>query len=137
MSNSNSDNGGEEQHDTDQYPGHLAGNRVLDTKDDGTHLRVVGRTPWDAANSHIAAIGKTVSEVNACPPDAPVYICVYESSLDERFDARWQDWQGSYLAFMVGNYGLQTYSFPGTRLAHADGRPAEKWQQAAEDGGDA
>lgn len=135
MSNSTSENDGEqeEQHDTDQYPGHLPGTRVADTQEDGKHLRVVARTPWDAENSRIAAIGKTVYEVNDCPPDAPVYVCAYESMLDEQFGAKWQDWNGSYLAFMVGNYGLQTYSFPATRLAEAEDRPAEKWQEAAED----
>ena len=127
----------EQEEATDQYPGHLAGNRVSDTQEDGKHLRVVARTPWDAENSRIAAIGKSVYEVNDCPPDAPVYVCAYESSLDERFGAKWQDWSGAYLAFMVGNFGLQTYSFPATRLAKAEDRPAEKWQQAAEDGGGA
>lgn len=137
MSNSTSENGDEQEEqaeETEQYPGHLAGNRVADAQEDGKHLRVVARTPWDAENSRIAAIGKTVYEVNDCPPDAPVYFCAYESMLDEQFGAKWQDWGGAYLAFMVGNYGLQTYSFPATRLAEAESRPTEKWQQAAEDG---
>ncbi|AGM11840.1 hypothetical protein M201_gp73 [Haloarcula californiae tailed virus 2] len=136
MSNMTSENGGEQEdsseNDSEQYPGHLAGNRVEDTQEDGKHLRVVARTPHEAQASRIAAIGKTVAEVNDCPPDDPVYVCVYESTLDERFGAKWQNWQGAYLAFMVGNYGLQTYSFPATRLAKAEDRPAEKWKQAAE-----
>lgn len=134
------ENGGEEpsensgEQGADQYPGLLPGQRVEDTSEDAKRLRVVARTPHAAANSHIAAIGKTVAEVNDCPPDDPVYVCVYESTLDERFSAKWQDWGGAYLAFMVGNYGLQTYSFPATRLKKAEDRAIEKWQQAAEDG---
>lgn len=131
------ENGGEEQeneHEGEQYPGHLAGNRVEDLDEDGKHLRVVCRTPHEASEARIAAIGKTVAQVNEqYPPDDPVYVCTYESTLDERFGAKWQDWSGAYLAFMVGNYGLQTYSFPGSRLAKAEDRPAEKWQKAAED----
>ena len=141
------ENGGEqeEQHENhtddeaEQYPGHLAGNRVEDKDEDGKHLRVVARTPHTAENSRIAAIGKSVAEVNpGYPADSPVYVCTYESTLDERFGAKWQEWNGAYLAFMVGNYGLQTYSFPGPRLAKAEVRPAEKWKEAAAgDGGDA
>lgn len=116
----------------EQYPGFLPGARVDDRDSDGKHLRVLARTPHEAQRTRIAAIGKTVAEVNDCPPDDPVYICVYESTLDERFGAKWQDWAGSYLAFMVGNYGLQTYSFPGSRLLVAEDRPVEKWQKAAE-----
>lgn len=132
------ENGGEEpsentEAEAEQYPGLLAGARVEDTQEDGKHLRVVARTPHPAEDSHIAAIGKTVAEVNECPPDDPVYVCVYESTLDERFGAKWQSWGGAYLAFMVGNYGLQTYSFPGSRLEKAEDRPVEKWQEAAED----
>ena len=119
--------------EAEQYPGHLAGNRVEDLDEDGKHLRVVARTPHQASESRIAAIGQTVAEVNPdYPADDPVYICVYESTLDERFGAKWQGWGGAYLAFMVGNYGLQTYSFPGSRLREAEDRPQEKWQQAAE-----
>jgi len=138
MSNCTSDDGEqEEQHENEaeQYPGHLPGNRVEDAQEDGKHLRVVARTPHCAEDSRIAAIGKTVAQVNECPPDDVVYVCTYESTLDERFGAKWQEWTGAYLAFMVGNYGLQTYSFPGTRLAEAEDRPAEKWAEAAEDGG--
>lgn len=121
----------EAEQEAEQYPGHLPGSRVEDREEDGKHLRVVARTPHDAASSRIAAIGKTVAEVNECPPDDPVYICVYESTLDERFGATWQEWGGAYLAFTVGNHGLQTYSFPATRLAEAEDRPQEKWQEAA------
>jgi hypothetical protein len=111
----------------------LPGTRVADTEDDGKHLRVIARDPKTAENSRIAALGKTVHEVNDCPPNDPVYVCAYESTLDTRFNAEWQDWTGNYLAFMAGNYGVQTYSFPATRLAEAEDRPVEKWQQAAED----
>lgn len=120
--------------EAEQYPGLLAGARVEDRDEDGKHLRVVARTPHRASESRIAAIGKTVAEVNEdYPAEDPVYICTYESTLDERFGAKWQDWGGAYLAFMVGNYGLQTYSFPGSRLAKAEDRPVEKWQEAAAD----
>lgn len=122
--------GGEDE--AEQYPGHLPGNRVEDLDEDGKHLRVVARTPRTAEDSRIAAIGKTVAEVNPdYPADDPVYIAIYESHLDERFDARWQDWSGAYLAFQVGNHGLQTYSFPGGRLGEAEQRPQEKWAEAA------
>lgn len=134
MTESTSEND-EEQHENEgeQYPGHLAGNRVEDRDEDGKHLRVVARTPHDADSSRIAAIGKSVAEVNpGYPEDDPVYVCTYEITLDERFGAKWQDWSGAYLAFMVGNYGLQTYSFPGSRLAKAEDRTTEKWKEAAE-----
>lgn len=130
------ENDGEEPHENseaEQYPGHLPGKRVEDRDEDGKHLRVVARTPHQASEARIAAIGKTVADVNGqYPADDPVYVCVYESTLDERFGAKWQDWNGTYLAFMVGNYALQTYSFPGSRLAEAEARPQEKWDAAAE-----
>jgi hypothetical protein len=128
------DDGTMQDQETERYPSFLAGSRVADIQEDGKHLQVVARAPHRAEQSRIASIGKTVYEVNDCPPDDPVYVCAYESTLDERFGAKWQDWAGSYLAFMVGNYAIQTYSFPATRLAGAEERPAEKWQQAAEGG---
>lgn len=121
-----------ENHEGEQYPGHLPGNRVEDRDEETKHLRVVARTPHQASKSRVAAVGKTVAELNErYPADDPVYVCIYESTLDEKFGARWRDWSGAYLAFMVGNYGLQTYSFPGSRLATAPERSEEKWDQAA------
>lgn len=122
-----------EQAEAEQYPGHLPGSRVADSEDDGKHLRIVARTPRSAEDSRIAALGKTVAEVNECPPEDPVYICIYESGLDERFTDRWQNWSGAYLAFKVGNHGLQTYSFPASRLNEAEDRPQEKWAEAAQE----
>lgn len=95
----------------------LPGQRVRDLEEDNKHLRVVARTPHAAGDARIAAIGKSVAEVNPqYPEDAPVLVCVYESTLEERFEDDWHTWHGSYLAFMVGNHGLQTYSFPEDRL---------------------
>lgn len=109
------------------------GQRVADTQEDGKHLRVVSITPQVAEDSRIAAIGKTVAEVNECPPTDRVYLCVYESHLDERFGSRWRDWSGCHLAYHTGSHGLRTYSFPEVRLAPAEQRSAEKWAEADRD----
>lgn len=124
-----------EAQEAEPYPGHLPGDRVLDREEqDAKHLRVLARKPSVAKDTHIAAIGKSVAEVNAgYPAEDPVYVCVYESGLDERFGARWQDWGGAYLAYHTGNKALRTYDFPGSRLAEAEDRPDGKWQEAAQD----
>lgn len=128
MTSENTETDDEEQHE------YGPGDRVSDRKEgEEHHLRVVARTPHEARHARIAAIGKTVAQLNPEYPDHdPVYICVYESTVDERFGDRWQGWTGAYLAFMVGNFGLQTYSFPASRLAAAEPRTPEKWKEAAE-----
>lgn len=109
-----------------------AGLRVADRQADSKHLRVVARTPHTAEEAMIAATGTTVAEENAeYPADDQVFICVYESDLDEKFDS-WADWPNSYLTFMAGNYGLRTYSFPEGRLAEAPERETDGEAEAVE-----
>lgn len=123
----------------DPYP--LApGSRVADREQDGKHLRVLARTPHAAEESTIAATGTTVAEENPdYPADDPVVVAAYETNLDESFGERWPEWPASYLAFMAGNYGIRTYSFPEQRLAPEPEREtdSEADAEAADAGGDA
>jgi len=115
-----------------------AGTRVTDLDEpESKHLRVVAETPHEARAARIASIGKTVAEVNQDYPNTDtVYVCAYESGLDEEFGDRWQNWTGAYLALMAGTYGVETFSFPRSRLEEAEEREPEKWEQAAEEGGE-
>jgi len=112
MTNNESDTTDEQPPDELLQPTQFA----VDREDSGTLIVITG-IGSQATGHTVAAVGKTVAELNpGYPGDDDVLFCAYRNALDDWFGDRWRTMSPTELAFQVGDQGVPVYSFPESRL---------------------